>query len=277
MLYAISELTDIDRIREYLKSDIHYAAYSLGDLEPPYSEHATWYAASRTGEIEGLALVYRGLKPPILFLMGDVSALSAMLLYGIGPDEIFFNIKPDVRKMLESFYKIEEAHTMTRMRITGGIFKPIENTADPPTPIVTLGKEHVADIINLQEEASRADGRDTRDVAFSPEMIEDGYYRGIYQDDRLVAAAGTHIVARQAGMAAVGNVVVHPEHRQKGLGSLVSQAVTQALIDDKLELIVLNVRQNNQPAVKIYRKLGYRQVSTFIEGAAGRRQAALAR
>lgn len=271
MLYAISQLTDIDQIREYLTTDVHYAAYTLGDLEPPYSDHATWYAASRSGQIEGLVLVYEGLEPPILFLMGDVPALSAILLYGIGPDEVFFNVKPDALKMLESFYMPEEANPMFRMRITRGIFKPLGSQSDPPTPIVTLGGEHVADIVRLQEEASLADGRDSRDVAFSPEMLKDGYYRGIYADGQLIAAAGTHIVARQASMAAVGNVVVHPEQRQKGLGSQVSQAVTQALIDDRLNLIVLNVRQNNQPAIKIYRKLGYRQTGSFVEGAARRR------
>jgi ribosomal protein S18 acetylase RimI-like enzyme len=271
MLYAISELTNIDQIRSYLLTDANYAAYTLGDLEPPYSEHTTWYAASRTGEIEGLALVYEGLIPPVLFLMGDIAALSAMLLYGVGPDEVFYTAKPDALEMLKSFYALDEPHLMFRMRITRGIFKPLENQATPPTPIVALGQEHMPDIVGLQEAASLADGRDMRDVAFSPDMIHDGYYRGIYQDEQLVAIAGTHLIARQAKVAAVGNVVVHPERRQKGLGSLVSQAVTQALIDDEFELIVLNVRQNNQPAVKIYRKLGYRQVGAFVEGAARRR------
>lgn len=271
MLYAISELTDTDQIRSYLLTDASYAAYTLADLEPPYSSHATWYAASRTGEIEGLALVYGGLTPPILFLMGDIPALSAMLLYGIGPDEVFFNVKPDAQEMLESFYAPDKTYPMFRMRITRGIFKPLESPADPPTPIITLGEEHIEDIVRLQKAASLADARDMRDVAFSPEMITDGYYRGVYQDNRLIAAAGTHLAARQAGVAALGNVVVHPEHRHQGLGSLVSQAVTRALLDDRFELIVLNVQQMNQPAIKIYRKLGYRQVGAFIEGAARRR------
>lgn len=270
MLYAISQLTDPDQIRTYLKTDVHYAAYTLGDLEPPYSEHATWYAASRAGEIDGLALVYKGLTPPILFLMGDVSALSAILLYGIGPEEVFYTVKPDALEMLKSFYALDDMHSMFRMRITRGIFKPADSQIAPPAPIVPLGQEHVEDIVRLQEAAALSDGRDMRDIAFSPEMIRDGYYRGIFQEGRLVAAAGTHIVARQASMAAVGNIVVHPEARQQGLGTRVSQAVTQALIDDQLDLIVLNVQQTNQPAVKIYRKLGYRQTGTFIEGAARR-------
>jgi ribosomal protein S18 acetylase RimI-like enzyme len=271
MLYAISELTDIDQIRSYLLTDVNYAAYTLGDLEPPYSEHTTWYAASRTGEIEGLALVYTGLTPPILFLMGDPSALSAMLLYGIGPDEVFYTVKPDALELLKTFYTLDETHLMFRMRITRGIFKPLESLGGPPTPIISLDEQHVPDIVKLQEAASAADERDERDIAFSPQMVRDGYYRGIYQEQQLVAIAGTHLIARQAKVATVGNVVVHPEQRQKGLGSLVSQAVTQALIDDKYDLIVLNVRQNNQPAVKIYRKLGYRQVGAFVEGAARRR------
>ena len=54
--YAISKLNDPEQIRTFLNTDSAYSAYALADLDPPASAHCDWFAASRTGEIEGLAL-----------------------------------------------------------------------------------------------------------------------------------------------------------------------------------------------------------------------------
>ena len=42
-----------------------------------------------------------------------------------------------------------------------------------------------------------------------PTAIAEGVYYGIRVDGRLVAAAGTHVVCREARLAAVGNVMTH--------------------------------------------------------------------
>lgn len=270
-LYAISELVDKEQIRFYLSTDINYAAYAIGDLEPPYYDHTRWYSASRTGSIEALGLVYSALQPEVLFLMGEVPALSALLLYGIGSDTVFFTAKPETEGTLRSFYDIEHISYMLRMRVNRGIFKSVENADAPGSAILPIGINQIGEVESLIRDAAEVDGRDIRDVAFAPEMVIDGYYRGMYRTGRLVALAGTHLTAPQSHIAAVGNVVVHPEFRRQGLGGLVSNAVTAALITDNFDLIVLNVRQNNQGALKIYRKLGYKQVGAFIEGVAHRR------
>jgi GNAT superfamily N-acetyltransferase len=269
-LYAISQLTDEEQIRAYLMTNSAYAAYALGDLEPPYCRHAVWIGASQTGTIEGLALVYDGLEPAVLFLMGKAEAISALLMHGVGPDEIFFNIQTEIEATFSTFYSVEHSQRMYRMLVTPKAFVPLKPAQQlpPPTP---LNESHLNAITTLIAEAAASDKRDIRDIAFGPEMVQAGYYRGIYQDGRLIALAGTHLVAREANIAAVGNVVVHPEERKRGLGSLVSHAVTQALLDDGFDPVVLNVRQDNEPAIKIYRKLGYRPVCSFIEGAARRR------
>jgi len=270
-LYAISELTDREQVRSYLATDINYAAYAIGDLEPPYSDHARWFAASRTGEIDALALVYSALDPQVLFLMGDILAISALLLQGIGADSVFFTARPDSEEVLRTFYKIDHLYSMFRMRVNKGIFKPLENAGAPGNETQPIGATQLTDVETLIRAAALADDRDMGDIAFSADMLNDGYYRGIYRDGRLAAIAGTHMTASQAYMAAVGNVVTHPDYRRHGLGSLVSHAVTAALVNDGFELIVLNVRQNNQGALKIYRKLGYKQVCPYIEGVAVRR------
>jgi predicted GNAT family acetyltransferase len=77
--------------------------------------------------------------------------------------------------------------------------------------------------------------------------------------------AGTHLVAPAWGVAAVGNVYVHPHWRGRGYGALVSSAVTAELLQRGL-LVVLNVDQDNPAAIHLYRQLGYRADCPFVEG-----------
>jgi ribosomal protein S18 acetylase RimI-like enzyme len=168
------------------------------------------------------------------------------------------------------FYHIVEMMGMFRMRITKGIFNPYIDPGTAPGEVIPLTRSDSAGISALLDLTSEADGRDPRDVFFEPGLVDAGYYRGLRIDGELIAVAGTHIVSKPSSVAAVGNVAVHPDYRRQGLGGLVSQVTTQALLDDGYEMIVLNVRQNNQAANKIYRRLGYKQITPFIEGIAER-------
>ena len=262
-LYAISEIRSKALIHRFLMSDPDYAAYALGDLEEPYASHACWIGAARTGEIEGLALVYSGLEPVALFLKGPNPAISALLLYGVGPIDVTLLAPTLSEAVLRDFYEIEHAAGMDRMRVNKESFRPY---ASPDNgEIVRLGEENVQDMLKLILQAAKHDARDLRDVAFEPDMVQSGSYYGIYQDDVLIAMAGTHLEARKVSVAAMGNVVVHPTHRRQGLGKAVSSAVTSALIDDGFGRIVLNVRNDNLPAFRVYERLGYEKTSDFIE------------
>ncbi len=270
--YAISQLADKGQIRAYLMTDPDYAAYALGDLEPPYAEHATWIGAVWAGEIEGLALVYDKLDPCVLFLMGEPPALSALLLHGVGPDRMYFNAKPEVRRFLDDFYALDDVQPMHRMCVTARTFKPSRAAAmDTPSTPIRLDASQAQDILSLHQQAARVDNRNPYDIVFIPEMVPGGYYYGVYQKRRLIAVAGTHLIVRAAGVAAVGNVVVHPDERGRGLGTFISEVVTQALLKDGFSRIILNVRQDNVAAIRIYQKLGYQIKCDFIEGLATRR------
>ena len=69
-----------------------------------------------------------------------------------------------------------------------------------------------------------------RPDAFDAGQLENGVFFGIRQNGGLVAAAGTHVIGRAAGVAAVGNVFTHPDHRRRGYGRRVSAAVVEALL-----------------------------------------------
>jgi ribosomal protein S18 acetylase RimI-like enzyme len=268
--YTIKNVIDTDFIRELLSADESYTAYALGDLEEPYANHANWYTASANERVDGLALVYTGLDPTVLFLFGDLPALEALVLSEAAPQQIYLTAKPEAEPTIKTAYDIEKIFHMYRMRLHPESFSPIRPDPDIPLPR-RLDETDVEAINELQREASEHDARDMRDVAFDPVMVGDGYYHGIFIDGALKAAAGTHLTAKRESVAAVGNVVVHPDFRGKRWGTAVSQAVTQALIEDGFRLIVLNVRQDNIAAIKTYQRLGYQVTGEFIEGLASRK------
>ena len=270
-LYAISQAPDLEQVENFLRTDQNYAAYALGDLDPRYIDDTLWVAASRSGEIEGLALLFDIGVPPVLFMMGDQPALNALLMHGIGPEKIFFSLPTDAEKSLRDLYRMDYFALMSRMRVASAIFTPLEKSDNAPPLIPLTSEKDANDIGKLLRIAAEADGRDPDDIAFAASMIKGGHYFGIREKETLIATAGTHIVAKTKSVAAIGNVVTHPDHRRKGLGTIVTEATTKSILDAGYRLVVLNVRQDNGPAIKIYKKLGYKKTNSFLEGTAYRR------
>jgi len=101
--------------------------------------------------------------------------------------------------------------------------------------------------------------------AHLPEQaVASGVYYGVRRGTRLIAAAGTHVISPQLGIAAVGNVYTHREYRGQGLAKVVTSAVTADLLRE-CDTVVLNVRADNPPALAVYRALGYREHTEFEE------------
>lgn len=86
-------------------------------------------------------------------------------------------------------------------------------------------------------------------------MVTDGVYFGVYEQDALVAAAGTHLVSRREGVAAIGNVYTRRDRRGRGLGRRVMSALLGDLTG--IDTIGLNVRVDNQAALRVYESLGF--------------------
>jgi ribosomal protein S18 acetylase RimI-like enzyme len=99
--------------------------------------------------------------------------------------------------------------------------------------------------------------------------ITEGVYYGIRMEGRLVAAAGTHVIGREARLAVVGNVLTHVQFRGRGFATAVTGAVTDELLRT-CDQVVLNVRSDNPPALQAYRRLGFTEHVRFEERLAHR-------
>jgi predicted GNAT family acetyltransferase len=99
---------------------------------------------------------------------------------------------------------------------------------------------------------------------FDPRMLQTGQYFGLRESRQLVSVAGVHVYSERYRVAAVGNVVTHPAHRNKGYGRAVTARLCQLLLET-VDHIGLNVKADNDAAMACYRKLGFEIIAPYGE------------
>lgn len=268
-MWTLERLTDERVILAYLQHDRIYAAYAVGDLEPALFADTTWYGALDAGPIEALAMVYAGLEPPVLFVMGVPAGVDFLLREADLPAQVFVTCRSRHLSIVQAHYAFPDVRPMLRMRVRPADFLPYDFEGS----VVRLTSADAPQLAALY-----AQGGDYAPDAFSPRQLDDGVFYGIFDaaqpapdapGRQLVAAAGTHLVARAYGIGAVGNIYTHPAYRGQGLARVVTSAVTADLLAAGLD-VVLNVQENNDHALRIYQRLGYQIHCRFFEGPAQR-------
>lgn len=250
---------DRDVLRKFLERDRLRAAYAICDLDEREFGRTRWGVASENGEVIAVVLEYTGLTPQPLFVMGDPQGVAAAVRDVVRPRLVYLAADAVHLPELAKLYRIEPGPPMVRMWVDRIGFRPVSGVA------VRLLPAEIGDLNRLYGLGF---------TSWLPaDAIASGVYYGVRVGGRLVAAAGTHVISRSAGLAAVGNVMTHPDYRGRGYAKLTTSAVTQELLRD-CEQVVLNVRSDNPPAIAAYRALGYREHWRFEERLARRRAAA---
>lgn len=253
----IAEQVPAAHVRAFFAQDRLLSAYALADLDASDIERARWWSASRGDEIVAAALVVEALSFRPCFATGETEALAAIFREGLREQRLVVSTPPAGRLAVEASYRFERVERMHRMVVDAPSFRPrVAHTVTRLTP------EELEDVIDLYGHASR--------TYFTPDRIARELYFGIYSGSMLVSAAGTHVRSQRAGVAAVGNVLTRMSHRGRGMATSVTSVVTAAALEQHGD-VVLNVRQDNAPAIAVYQRLGYRTHARFIEGPAVRR------
>lgn len=264
-------------------------------------------AEDAAGRLAGLALLYRRLDPPILLTVGETAAVAAILEQMALPQQVYVSAREEHLPLLLARYdfSVDRVRPMQRMAVTAATFRPAAVHPGEAGPVETsvIGSSRIRDPAGLDDTitprlaavSAEANGDpapkmrrlEMVDVpaiealiglggpfapdAFTPSQVAEGMFIGMVHNtatgSELVAVAGTHLVAPTWGVAALGNVYVHPAWRGRGYGALVSSAVTAELLQRGL-LVVLNVDQDNPAAINLYRQLGFVEHCPFVEGIA---------
>ena len=204
-----------------------------------------------------MVLLYRAFLHPVLQAHGSAGVAAPLWREALGEipsaDVVFAVCRPEHRPFVDAATPFVEPHAMFRMRLEGA----------PRTHGATLrlGPADLHAVRGLYQ-----DGATRKEIPdfFDDSMVETGIYHGVRDAGRLVAVAGTHVVT--PAVAAVGNVYVRHDARGRGLAGRVTAAVARDLQARGIRTIVLNVRQDNTAAIKVYERLGFVVHGEFWEG-----------
>jgi ribosomal protein S18 acetylase RimI-like enzyme len=256
---AVPRVTDPAIVHAVLNRDRDWAAYAIGDLSPGFAEHCDWFVSDPSAET--LVLLYRGFEPPVLFAMGDPRHLRT-LVEEVSTPHVSLHVRPDARDALSHRYDMSKTYPMLRMALCPTTFKPAAHDG-----IFSVGETDLDAVVALY-----ADGHQQGEgpTFFNATMLRQGTFRGVREDGKLVAIAGTHLFSSELGVAAVGNVYTRRDCRGRGLGARVTSAVVEAAITRGVTTIVLNVAPANEGARRVYQRLGFETYCRFFEGHARR-------
>jgi ribosomal protein S18 acetylase RimI-like enzyme len=250
---------DRTMLRSFLERDRLRAAYAICDLDAREFPRTRWGVAARDGQTIAVVMEYTGLTPQPLFVMGEPDGIAEILRQVIRPRLVYLAADTMLLPAIEQVYRIEAGPPMLRMWVDRASFRPQSGVALRLLPV------EIGDLNRLYGYGF---------TSWLPaESIASGVYYGVREGGRLIAAAGTHVISPEARLAAVGNVMTHPDHRGRGHARLTTSAVTQDLLRT-CDQVVLNVRSDNPAAIAAYSALGYRVHNTFEERLSRRRGSA---
>jgi ribosomal protein S18 acetylase RimI-like enzyme len=243
-----------------LAVDRHWNGYSIADLAPPLRQW-TRVAVARLGEGTATAVCLFYQHPmfnstiPYGDPVGVAAILDAAAEAGELPDQTYILAQHAHMPNLARHYDFPHGHhEMLRMAVSGATFVRPDGLT---VPVARLDEADLQALLALY--ADYADG------AFTPDQLTHGVFYGAYEGGQLIAAGGTHVVAPLYGIAAVGNVYTAPGARGRGLGGAIAAAVTADLLAGACRDVILNVVASNEPAVRIYRRLGFAEHCPYVE------------
>ena len=251
-------LTDRAGILSVLETDRVYAAYAIGDLQARFFEQCQWAVAQGRNGPVALVMAFAGLQPPALFTLGSAEGIRSILRQELRPAQAYVTVRPENLDVVSAVYRLAEPRKMWRMTVDEDSFRPVQR------PTLRLRPSDIGALNELYSWGGAA--------FFAAYQLDQGVYHAVVENGKLVAAAGTHIVAPEYGVAAVGNVYTHPDHRSRGHATACTSAVVAELLTMGCRTVVLSVRQDNAPAIYAYEKLGFRVHCPFLEMAGQRRQ-----
>jgi GNAT superfamily N-acetyltransferase len=251
---------DASVIRSILETDRPWSIYALGDLAPRHFRHCEWHVVSRPAP--ALILLYRAFVPPVLFALGVPAALEVLLGELENIPEMYLHVRPDALPLIQRSFRIRAEKAMWRMILAPGQFRPAE--------FANVAFLSLADLPALQHLYLDGSAAGEAPDFFSPSMLEEGVYCGVWEARELIAAAGTHLFVPDEGVGAIGNVYTRRDRRGRGLARFATSAVAKELLRREVRTVALNVSQGNLPAIRVYERLGFVHYCDFREGLAVR-------
>jgi len=252
----IRELRDKARIEAFLRGNCELYVYSIGDLDDFFWPHTRCLAWEDGGEVRDIVLIYSGgALPTVIGISERPDSIRALLgeVSGLLPRQFHAHLSPGVEAAFRSDCEIEPHGAHCKMALRD---LPRVGEIDC-SDVERLTEADLNVVLKFYEESYPGNWFDER-------MLETGQYFGLRKGGHLVSVAGVHVYSRRYRVAALGNIATHPACRRRGCGRLVTARLCQELRED-VDHIGLNVRADNDAAVRCYKGLGFEIIASYGE------------
>jgi len=230
--------------RRFLVQDPISNVLPLGDLYSPLLSVSDIYSAVKSNQVVGVCTVYRAFPmPSIVFGAATQEARQALVNKALSEisTEFVSLCHPEDIKMFKEYSTILHYHLEQQM-----IADPPKQTGCSNIKVVKVSKNELK-LLNKFYVGQHAE-------AWAPIQFEAGPYYCVIHDDKIVSAAGVHLVTPQ--IAQLGNIVTDKTYRNRGFATACTNALAADLAS-KGRIISLFVRTDNVPAIHVYEKLGF--------------------
>lgn len=254
-MMEIREQSDKSVILSFLRKNPDIQFYCLGDLDDFFWPLTKWYSLISGNEILSLALLYSGGEIPtlLLFYKGDPS-YSLNLLNTIKP-RLPAGFYAHLTPPLISVFRKEEIATDYGLHYKMVLKEQREDITDQNIRRLLL--RDLDPVLEFYSEAYPSNWFDSR-------MLETGKYFGYFINNKLSGISGIHVYSPAYRVAALGNIAVAADQRGKGIAYKLTVRLCNDLTRDA-DIIGLNVRTNNDHAIRCYRKAGFEITGEYEE------------
>ena len=245
-------------LEHHFRKDPVLFAYHIGDLDDFFFSKCKWLVAqSADGMIDEVMLIYEGPSTPTVLAFGLTNKFDSLVENSIEmlPDRFFCHFQKAQRGQFAQSFDIQPFGLHLKMQLQNYKQPANDSRVDE---VVRLDSSHLTTLTSFYAEAFP-------DSYFDQRILETGKCFGYFENNQLLAAAGVHVYSVQYDVAVLGNIATAPEHRGRGLGTLVTARLTSELVAEGRGCICLNVKADNTAAIKCYEKLGFVAIHEYEE------------
>ncbi len=237
-------------IRLYLRNPLEHV-YLLYDLIYEVDNTDVYFNIDN-GSINGYILVWRGQNVNGVHLWGNVGNLVEFI--PLEENTIIHIYNRENLDLVEKLLKSNNVGFKT-MYYLDMVVSEKEFTPYHPEKAVKLdpgNRHHIEEFVELKKIQGRI-----IDYTSAQALLSRTRYYGVFVDTKLVSIACCYLRTNEVWV--IGDVYTHPEYRGCGYAKIVTSAITRDAIVSGAKAL-LHVVENNEPAIRVYTRIGYRRV-----------------
>lgn len=242
-------IRDKTKLLHHFRKDPVLFAYHIGDLDNFFFSSCRWpVELNQQGEVEEVILIYENPGNATIMAFGLTDKFPSFLesAFSVFPDKFYCHFETEYRDIFLKHFEMNPLGMNLKMKLAA--YVPCHTNEDIPR-FIRLDKTH-ADLLEVFYSKAYPDGY------FDRRLLNTGKYYGWFEEDRIASVSGVHVCPPDNDIAVLGSIATDPNHRGKGLATKLTSFLTKELHEEG-RLISLNVRADNIPAIKCYKKLGF--------------------